>query len=79
MDLLRLVTAVGNIQNPVPHKSVQEFLTHAINDFDKTELNEKELALKNQLLDLNTRLPEVKDPSTRLRWAEDVLTIRCRL
>lgn len=79
MDLLRLVTAVGNIQNPVPHKSVQEFLTHAINDFDKTELNEKELALKNQLLDLNTRLPEVKDQSTRLRWAEDVLTIRCRL
>lgn len=79
MDLLRLVTAVGNIQNPIPHKSVQEFLTHAIQDFDKTELTEKELALKNQLQKLDSSLPNLGDPSSRLRWAEDALTIRCRL
>ncbi len=79
MDLFRLVTAVGNIHQPIPYESVQEFLTHALKDFDKTELTEKELMLKNQVHNLNNSLHALKDPLTRLRWAEDALTIRCRL
>lgn len=79
MDLLRIVTAVGNIQKPIPRESVQEFLTHALKDFDKTELTERELMLKKQVQNLNNILPELKDSPTRLRWAEDALTIRCRL
>jgi hypothetical protein len=79
MDLFRVVTAVGNLQNTLPTESVSEFLTHALKDFEKTALTEKELALKEQLRDLSISLHDISDPFTRLRWAEKVLTVRCRL
>lgn len=79
MDLFRVVTAAGNLHKQLPTDSVSEFLTHAIKDFDKTTLTDSELALKEQLKDLSISLPNISDPFTRLRWAEKVLTVRCRL
>lgn len=79
MDLFRVVTAVGNLHNALPSESAGEFLTHALKDFEKTELTDRELALKEQLKDLSTSLSTISDPFTRLRWTEKVLTIRCRL
>lgn len=79
MDLYRVVTAVGNLNTEIPLKSANEFITHAINDFNKTKLTEKELKMKTQLESLKTSLSLITDPHTRLRWTEDVLTIRCRL
>jgi len=79
MDLLRVVTAAGNLNNPIPQESVNEFLTHAINDFDKTSLDEKDKMFKKQLISLRDSLTSINDPHERLRWAEDVLTIRCRI
>ncbi len=79
MDLLRVVTAVGNLNNPIPQESVNDFLTHAIKDFDKTPLDEKDEMFKKQLITLRDRLTSINDPHKRLRWAEDVLTIRCRI
>lgn len=79
MDLFRVVTAVGNLNNPIPQESVNEFLTHAINDFDKTVLSEKDKTYKAQLQSLRDRLTLINDPHVRLRWVEDVLTIRCRI
>jgi hypothetical protein len=79
MDLFRVVTAVGNINNPIPQQSVKEFLMHAMKDFDKTTLNEREKELKIQLEKLCDSLPLLRDPLTRLKWAENVLTVRCRI
>jgi len=79
MDLLRVVTAVANLNNPIPQESVNDFLTHAIKDFDKTPLDEKDEMFKKQLITLRDRLTSINDPHKRLRWAEDVLTIRCRI
>ncbi len=79
MDLFRIVTAVGNLNNTIPFESVNEFINHAINDFNKTELTESDIKLKSQLESLRDSLNLVNDPHTRLRWTEDVLTIRCRL
>ena len=79
MDLYRVVTAAGNINRAMPLQSIYEFMNHAGKDFEKTKLTNKELLLKQQLQKLQNELPQIKDPHSRLRWAEDILTIRCRL
>lgn len=79
MDLHRVVTAVGDTNKNVPQQSVIEFMKHADKDFEKIELNEKELLLRQQLLSLLNHMPDFTDNPAKLKWAEDVLTIRCRL
>jgi hypothetical protein len=79
MDLFRIVTAAGNLNNPIPLESINAFMTHAIADFSKTPLTEADTNFKGQLESLKNSLNLITDPHTRLRWAEDVLTIRCRL
>ncbi|MFA5776225.1 MAG: hypothetical protein WC988_01580 [Patescibacteria group bacterium] len=79
MDLHRVVTAAGNINNELPQKSVIEFIEHANRDFEKTELTIKEKVLKEELQQLLAKLPHIKDSLSRLRWIEDIMTIRCRL
>ena len=80
MDLYRVVTAAGDITKEMPTKSIQEFINHATADFEKLELNEKESNLKNELLLLTTSINSCQnDPHKRLKWAEQILTIRCRL
>jgi len=79
MDLFRVVTAVGNLNNPIPLESTKEFITHAIEDFNKTPLTEADRKFKSHLESLKNSLGLINDPHTRLRWTEDVLTIRCRL
>lgn len=79
MDLYRVVTAAGNINKELPKLSVIEFMEHANKDFNKTELSDSEKKLKQELQQLLHQLPKIKDPLSRLRWAEDVMTIRCRL
>lgn len=79
MDLHRVVTAAGNISKELPKQSIIEFMDHANKDFEKTELTQREKALKEKLLYLLNQLDNINDPLTRLRWTEDVMTIRCRL
>lgn len=79
MDLHRVVTAAGDINKELPKQSVIEFMKHADKDFEKTKLTQKEQTLRQQLQSLLKQLPNVKDPLSRLRWTEDVMTIRCRL
>jgi hypothetical protein len=79
MDLHRVVTAAGDVSKELPKESVSEFMTHAVNDFDKAKLTIREKKLRDQLKILLKLLPALKDPHKRLRWTEDVLTVRCRL
>lgn len=83
MDLHRVVTGAGDITKDLPQKSVQEFLDHAIKDFEKIKLEQRELALKKELEEKRNILLQSQDMltdlHTRLRWTEDILTIRNRL
>ena len=80
MDLYRLVTAAGDLNNNISTESLLEFLNHAELDFNKIELNERENELKNELLVLKKEVHNcLENPTKRLRWTEDILTIRCRL
>ncbi len=79
MDLFRIVTATGDLTKEIPQKSVKEFLEHADKDFDKIELSTHEKEIRNKLRILNSTFTDFADPKARLRWAEDVLTARCRL
>lgn len=80
MDLHRVVTAVGDITKEIPTDSVKIFLEHAYNDFAKIEiLDDREQSLKDSLNLLTNKLDSLQDPHKRLRWTEDILTIRCRL
>ena len=80
MDLYRAVTAVGDVTKPVATLSALSFLQHADSDFDKVDLTEIESKLHNRLKSLMRAMSsEVNEPMHRLRWAEDVLTLRCML
>jgi len=79
MDLHRVINAAGNITKPIPTKSVNEFLNHAYRDFEKIQLDSKEAELKKELLQLTKSLKNVDDPLSRLRWVEDIMTLRCRI
>lgn len=79
MDLYRVVTASGDISKNMPKESVIEFMKHADKDFDKIELEEREKTLRKKLQNLLLNIDVTKDPQERLKWAEDVLTLRCLL
>lgn len=79
MDLYRVVTAAGDIRKELPEQSVIEFMEHANKDFEKAELTDREKGLQQELQNLLNQLSQIKDPLARLRWTEDVMTIRCRL
>jgi|GEM_PF-952326 len=80
MDLLRLVHYVGNLENPASEKSVSEFINHALNDLNKLELNSLEITLKQELHLLANQVSDhLRDPNKRLKWADKILTIRCRI
>jgi hypothetical protein len=79
MDLHRVVTAAGDISKPLPKDSIEEFLNHAIKDFNKIETTPLEETLKKQLIVLSKKTDTLIDPHKRLIWAEDVVTIRCRI
>lgn len=80
MDLHRVVTATGDIRKEIPTQSVKAFLDHALEDFNKIDLNKKDKELKAELLDLAEKLDSLDgDLQKRLRWTEKVMTIRCRL
>jgi len=79
MDLHRVATAVGDITKPVPRMSVEEFLTHALNEFDRIEVTPLEKILRKQLVALSNSLDTLSDPHKRLIWTEDIITIRCRV
>ncbi len=79
MDLFRVVTATGDVTKPAAVKSAKEFLEHSINDFDKFPNNTHDLVLKQELIKYLGELAKLQEPSHRLRWVENVLTVRCRL
>lgn len=79
MDLHRVITAGGNINNELPKQSIIEFMKHADKDFKKIDLTTTEKELRKELQKLLKQLNNIKDPLSRLRWIENVMTIRCRL
>jgi hypothetical protein len=79
MDLHRVANAAGDISKPLPKESIEEFLNHAIKDFNKIETTPLEETLKKQLTDLSTKINTLLDPHKRLMWTEDIITIRCRV
>lgn len=81
MDLFRVVNAAGNIKQKFPVASVKEFLTHADRDFEKIETSPREKKLRREMLLLTKGINQnvTDDPHSRLRWVEDIMTVRCRL
>ncbi len=79
MDLYRVVTATGDISKDIPYDSVKTFLEHADKDFDKIELVKHEKDLRIKLKQLTKRIHELQTDKDRLRWTEDVLTVRSML
>lgn len=80
MDLYRVATAAGNITQKFPLASVKEFLLHIDKDFKKIKPSRHETNLINEVTMLTKNIKEhTKDPNKRLKWAEKVLTVRCRL
>jgi hypothetical protein len=79
MDLHRVASAAGDISKPLPKESIEEFLNHAIKDFNKIETTPLEETLKKQLTDLSTKINTLLDPHKRLMWTENIITIRCRV
>lgn len=79
MDLHRVVTAAGDITKELPYESIKDFMQHADKDFDKTDLDERETNLREELRVLFEQLNSLQDPHKRLRWTENVMTVRCRL
>ena len=80
MDLHRIVYATGDIRKGIPMGFVKKFLKHALEDFEKIKLNKKDKKLREELVDLISKLDSLEgDLHKRLRWTEKVMTIRCRL
>lgn len=80
MDLHRVCSYVGKLENEIREESVLEFLNHALSEFERVDLSEREKELHKELKGLKSILSEnTKDPHKRLRWAEKVMTVRCRL
>lgn len=79
MDLHRVVNAAGDISKPLPKESIEEFLNHAIKDFNKIETTPLEESLRQQLIKLSTKVDMLSDPHKRLVWTDDIITIRCRV
>ena len=79
MDLHRVITAASDITKKVPTESIRTFMEHADKDFDKTDLDEREKSIRQELKALANNLAALSNPHDRLRWTEDVMTARCRL
>jgi hypothetical protein len=79
MDLFRVVTATGDISKPPATESAREFLEHSIKDFEKFPNTKHDSKIKNELLKSLNDLYKLNEPAHRLRWAENILTARCRL
>ena len=79
MDLFLVVTATGDVSKPPAVESAREFLDHAISDFDNFDNTQHDEVIRKDLIDLKDQMFLLDDVSLRLRWAERVLTSRCRL
>jgi len=79
MDLFRVVTATGDVTKPAALESAQEFLAHALNDFNNFENTNLDKEIKENLINLSNEKFKLNDPAHRLRWTEEVLTNRCRM
>jgi transcriptional regulator of met regulon len=80
MDLLRTTRVVANLKHSINENTAKEFLLHALKDLEKNKLSPREKELKQELVKLSRSISNVlNDPHKRLRWAEKVLTVSCRL
>ena len=79
MDLFRVVTATGDVQSTPAIESAQEFLNHALLDFNKFETTTNDAKIKASLEELQNQLPNLSDPILRYRWADRILTYRSLL
>ncbi len=79
MDLYRVVTGTGDIRKELDKDYARIFLEHAKKEFTRIQLNTTERKLLNELETLDKSLDYVQDPHNRLRWVENIMTIRCRL
>ena len=79
MDLFRVVTATGDVTKPAAVESAKEFLAHALREFSNFQNTEHDKKIREELILLSGEMNKLQDPHHRLRWAENVLTSRCRM
>ena len=80
MDLHRVINATGDITKALPTQSIEEFLDHADRDFGKLDPTAQDSDLRSLLRSHRKNLVNsTSDPHKRLRWTEEIMTIRNRL
>lgn len=77
-DLRRVSKWTVEATGPLPKAKTQTFLQHARDEFSKlSDPHSQQLA--SELERLTEQLSDLTDPLQRLRWAEKVLTLSCRV
>lgn len=80
MDLYRVFHAGADTKKPFPTQYVNTFLTSAYKDFEKLQNKGRYSEFQENIKDLTQKgYSNLDDLQKRLRWAEDVLTIRARM
>ena len=78
-DLRRISKWAAELDKDLPQSQIKVFLAHALKDFNKLT-DKHSLGLRAELEKLSKQQSTItQDPLTRLRWAEKILTISCRL
>ena len=79
MDLRRIAHWTCDISTEFPEKKVLVFLTNAKNLIKTVSVSSDKYGLAQELSNLTVQKDVLIDPLKRLRWAEEVLTLSCRL
>jgi len=80
MDLYRVFHASADLNKPFPTQYVNTFLNNAYQDFEKLKNIGRYGEFQKQIKQLTQKSYSfLEDPRERLRWSEDVLTIRARM
>ncbi len=80
MDLRRVVYFVGCVGKESYLKSSITFLESAHKLLCSAKLNRLQKSLAQELEEIKSHLKEsFNDPTSRMQWAENILTISCRL
>lgn len=77
MDLHRVIYMGGNLKEPFLNETAKTFLTHALSDLQKIKRTPSQLyveqKIKETLVKLDSFVPLTHE---RLRWTENIMTLR---
>ncbi|MBU0708932.1 hypothetical protein KJ596_04275 [Patescibacteria group bacterium] len=77
-DLRRVAKWAGEIDKPFPKEKIDIFLRHAMKDFRSLPPKNTK-RLEGSFMEVIQQERVGQDSLQRLRWAEKVLTLSCRL